>query len=150
MCLTVVLQCLLWLVMQFRPGVGVHVVDLNHELRGEESEGDANFVRQLAEKLAVPMTMARRSEIEPGLAKRPANQSALYRAIRLAFFRKVVAEHQLHGVLLAHHADDQAETVLHRLLRGSGAAGLGGMARGARQGLLSVFRPLLGNGREEL
>jgi tRNA(Ile)-lysidine synthase TilS/MesJ len=64
---------LLRLVKQFRPDVGVHVVHLNHELRGEESEGDAVFVEELAMKLGVPATIARRSEIEPMLAKRPAN-----------------------------------------------------------------------------
>ncbi|HEV8291855.1 MAG TPA: tRNA lysidine(34) synthetase TilS, partial [Tepidisphaeraceae bacterium] len=141
---------LLRLVMKWRPDVGVHVVHLNHELRGEESEEDAVFVRELAERHRLPVTIARRSEIEPMLAKRPANKSALYRVVRFLLFKKVVREHGLHGVMLAHHADDQAETVLHRLLRGSGAAGLGGMARESRQGMLSVLRPLLGHGREEI
>jgi len=141
---------LLRLVMQLRPDVGVHVVHLNHELRGEESEGDARFVEELARKHALPVTMARLSEIEPKLAKRPANKSAMYRAARFLLFKKVAAENGLHGVLLAHHADDQAETVLHRLLRGSGAAGLVGMAGESRQGMLTVFRPLLGHGREEI
>src|SRR5213075_1980483 len=114
------------LVMKFRPDVGVHVVHLNHQLRGEESEGDAIFVEQLAKRLSVPVTVARRSEIEPMLAKRPANKSALYRAVRFELFKKVVKENGLHGVLLAHQKDDQAETIFHRLLRRSGAAGLGG------------------------
>jgi tRNA(Ile)-lysidine synthetase-like protein len=141
---------LLRLVLQYRPDLGMHVVHLNHELRGEESEGDAKFVEELARHFKLPVTIARRSEIEPTLAKRPANKSALFRAIRFALFRKIVAEHGLHGVLLAHHADDQAETVLHRLLRGSGAAGLVGMARESRQGELRILRPLLGHGREAI
>jgi len=141
---------LLRLVMQFRPEVGVHVVHLNHELRGEESEGDAAFVKELTRKLGLPATIARRSEIEPMLAKRPANKSALYRAVRFELFKKVVKENGLHGVLLAHQADDQAETVLHRLLRGSGPGGLVGMGRESRQGMLAVFRPLLGHEGKEL
>jgi len=141
---------LLRLVRELRPDVGVHVVHLNHELRGQESDGDECFVRQLAQKLGMPATIARLSEIEPMLQRRPVNQSALYRAARFEMFRKVVKENGLHGVLLAHQADDQAETVLHRLLRGSGAAGLVGMASQSRQGMLAVFRPLLGHGREGL
>jgi tRNA(Ile)-lysidine synthase len=62
----------------------------------------------------------------------------------------VVKEHHLQGVLLAHHADDQAETVLQRLLRGSGAAGLAGMARATTLADLRVFRPLLGVRRQAL
>src|SRR5438045_1081297 len=84
------------------------------------------------------------------LAKRPANKSALYRAVRFELFKKVVKENGLHGVLLAHQKDDQAETIFHRLLRRSGAAGLGGMAKESRQGLLGVFRPLLGHAGEDL
>jgi tRNA(Ile)-lysidine synthetase-like protein len=141
---------LLRLVMEFRPDVGVHVVHLNHDLRGEESERDAEFVGQLAEKHRLPVTIARRSEIESMLVNRPANKSALYRAVRFLLFKNVVSEHGLHGVMLAHQADDQAETVLHRLLRGSSPAGLVGMAVQSRQGVLSVWRPLLGNGGKEI
>src|SRR2546421_11049778 len=135
---------------QFRPDVGVHVVHLNHEWRGGESEGDAVFVQELAKKLGVPVTVARRSEIEPMLARRPANKSALYRAVRFELFKKVVKENGLHGVLLAHQADDQAETVLHRLLRGSGPAGVGGMAVESGQGKAPIFRALLGDKRQRL
>src|SRR5438046_1093221 len=89
---------LLRLLMEHRPDVGVHVVHLNHELRGEESEEDARFVRELAERHGVAVTIARRSEIEPMLGKRPANKSALYRALRFALFRKAAKENGLHGV----------------------------------------------------
>src|ERR1051325_9473640 len=134
---------LLRLVMEHRADLGVHVLHLNHELRGEESEGDERFVRELAERHRLPVTIARRSAMEPMLGKRPVNKSALYRAVRFLLFKKVVAEHGLHGVMLAHQADDQAETILHRLLRGSGAAGLMGIAMQSRQGLLNIWRPLL-------
>ncbi|MDB5291311.1 MAG: tilS [Phycisphaerales bacterium] len=78
------------------------------------------------------------------MGEMPANPSARYRTARAALFRKVVAEHGLAGVILAHHADDQAETILHRLLRASGPMGLAGMEPRTDLGGLIVLRPLLG------
>src|SRR4051812_46976299 len=95
-------------VMQFRPDLGLHVVHLNHEMRGEESEGDARFVEALAGRFKLPISVERRSEIEPALKNRPANLSALFRAMRIELFKRACKEHGLHGVLLAHHRDDQA------------------------------------------
>jgi tRNA(Ile)-lysidine synthetase-like protein len=140
---------LLLLLRQYRPDLPVHVVHLNHETRGDESDADAAFVAALAGQLSVPVTVARRRDVEPQLADRPSNPSALYRALRLALFADVCHRHGLAGVLLAHHALDQAETVLHRLLRGSGPTGLAGMAEANRlpvppDGSLVVHRPLLG------
>jgi hypothetical protein len=74
----------------------------------------------------------------------PANRAARFRAVRLAFFRRVCEERGLAGVILGHHTDDQAETIFQRLLRGSGAAGLMGMRADSVVGGLRVLRPLLG------
>jgi tRNA(Ile)-lysidine synthase len=65
-------------------------------------------------------------------------------------FRRVAAAHALQGVVLAHHADDQAETVLVRLIERSGPMGLGGMAERAVVGGLVVLRPLLRVPRDAL
>jgi tRNA(Ile)-lysidine synthase len=126
------------------------VVHLDHQTRGDASTGDAAFVTDLADSLGLPSVIARRSEIEPVLADKPSNASALYRACRLALFRRVVAERRLDGVILAHHADDQAETVLQRLLRGSPPAGLAGMARRSVLAGVTVLRPMLGVRRAAL
>jgi tRNA(Ile)-lysidine synthase len=134
---------LLHLLARHRPDLSVHVIHLDHQTRGEASTGDAQFVQQLCAAMNVPSTIARRDQIEPMLRNPPANPSALYRQLRLALFRNVADEHKLQGVILAHHADDQAETVLHRLLRGSGYAGLAGMSASTTVNYLLILRPLL-------
>ncbi len=121
----------------------LHVVHLDHQLRGEASDGDARFVADLAEQLGLSCTIARRNDIEPMHDDWPNNPSARYRAMRLALFRRVIAEHGLDGICLAHHADDQAETLAQRLLRGSGPGGLIGMAPDATVGGVRIVRPLL-------
>ncbi|MBC7782230.1 MAG: tRNA lysidine(34) synthetase TilS [Burkholderiales bacterium] len=115
---------------------------LNHQLRGDQSDADEQFVRELAATLRLPLVVSRRDEITHD-DLRPANPSARYRAWRHTFFKTVIASHQLDGVLLAHHADDQAETILLRLARGGGLASLRGMAMSTVVKGLRIVRPLL-------
>jgi tRNA(Ile)-lysidine synthetase-like protein len=140
----------LLLLLAQRADLKLHVVHLDHQTRGDESTGDAAFVRELARQLKLPATIACRSEIEAGMGELPANPSSRYRAARLALFRQVVEAHHLAGVILAHHADDQTETVLHRLLRGSGPAGLAAMDSSTDLGELRIVRPLLTTTRQTL
>lgn len=143
---SVALLCLL----RGRDNLLLHVVHLDHQTRGGASAADADFVEELATRFDLPCTVRRRDQIEPRLSGLPANRSARYRAIRFELFREDVAKHSLQGVLLAHHADDQAETVLHRLIRGSGPSGVVGMSPRTRIGGLTVVRPLLETSREDL
>jgi tRNA(Ile)-lysidine synthase len=76
--------------------------------------------------------------------------SSRWRLARLALYRRVVQSRGLRGVILAHHADDQAETIFHRLVRGSSPAGLRGMVPQTTLSGLTVLRPLLGVPREAL
>jgi tRNA(Ile)-lysidine synthetase-like protein len=138
------------LLLQERNDLRLHVVHLDHETRGDASAADACFVAQLAAHFDLPCSLARRSEIEPRLSSLPSNISARYRAVRLELFRQVVERHALSGVLLAHHADDQAETILQRLLRGSGSIGLSGMRERQTIGNLLLLRPLLRVRRAQL
>lgn len=154
-----------------RPDVTCHVIHLDHETRHGASTSDADFVRSLVEFHKVAGTFETRSDLEAqrtaagtliarGLASDPAtadypgtphpNVSAHFRGLRLALFESVVQRHRLNGVLAAHHADDQAETVLLRLLRGSGYGGIAGIAPQRRVGQVTLLRPLLGVSQADL
>lgn len=140
----------LLLLLLARPGLSLHVIHLDHQTRGEQSAADARFVGELAQHNKLPLTLSRRDQVEPTLANLPRNPSARYRALRLELFRRAAGDHDLRGVILAHHADDQAETILHRLVRGSSAAGLCGMSAQTRMDGLLVLRPLLSIWRRQL
>lgn len=133
-----------------RADLSLHVIHLDHQTRGEQSTADAEFVRHLAERNALSLTLARRDQLETCFAGLPRNPSARYRALRMELFRRTADKHGLQGVILAHHADDQAETILYRLVRCSSAAGLCGMLPQTRIGGLLVLRPLLSIGRDQL
>ena len=104
-----------------------------------ESAAVATRVARLAERLGLPVTIGR-------LALGADATETEARTARYAWLRSECARLGALGILTGHHADDQAETVLMRVLRGSGPAGLAGMSRRARD----VVRPLLPFRREEL
>ena len=136
--------------LRARQDVLLTVAHLDHETRAGASTADAAFVRELSDAWRLPCVVGTLSSIEPQLPRRPNNLSERWRLARLWFFAQVVRARGLAGVILAHHADDQAETVLHRLLRGSGAAGLGGMKPSTTLSGVPVLRPLLNVRRDDL
>jgi tRNA(Ile)-lysidine synthase len=140
----------LLLLLADRPDLFLHVVHLDHQTRGLASAADAVFVTELAAKLGLPCTVVQRDQIESGMAPPPSNPSTRYRKLRLELFRRAVKEHDLAGVIVAHHADDQAETILLRLLGGCGPAGLCGMSPRRRVDGLTILRPLLEVRRRKL
>jgi tRNA(Ile)-lysidine synthase len=121
------------------------VAHVNFQLRGSESSGDEYFVREWAHsrhlifhvKRANTMVFAKDAGISTQMAARE---------IRYTWFEKVCKERKLDGILLAHHKDDQIETVFLNLLRGTGIEGLYGMAD--RRG--NLIRPLLPFSRKNL
>jgi len=120
--------CLLHVLTQLRDdlGVALHVAHLDHMIRGAESADEAVFVAELAHEWALPYTIEA-SDI-PSLARtRRANLHAAARAARYSFLARVARATGAHAVAVAHHAGDQAETVLLHLLRGAGPEGLSGM-----------------------
>ena len=132
-------------------GLELAVGHVNHGLRGAESEADADFVRQQAEALGLPVAVARvdPQALRQGRASR--ERPTLQEAARDARYRALTALARDLGtghIATAHTADDQAETVLLRLLRGTGPDGLGGIPERSRDG--QVVRPLLRATRAEI
>lgn len=126
-----------------RDGFELKAVHVHHGLRGAEADGDAAFCEALCRELEVPLTVVRLS-LPPDCGEGEA-RDARYRA-----FREVCRAEGCDALALAHHADDQAETLLLRLLRGSGLDGLAGMRPARPMGGITVLRPLLGFTRREL
>lgn len=128
------------------PGPGRLVVGhFNHQLRGQESEADQQFVVELCQKLQVECLVGVPPE---GSGNDP--REATTRALRYAFLEATAARLGARYVVTAHTADDQVETILHRIVRGTGVAGLAGMERTRPLGPATLIRPLLGFRRAEL
>ncbi len=128
------------------------VCHLDHGLRAE-SVVEAKFVRALAKRWKLPFVV-KRENVAARAKRRKQSIETAAREARYAFFARTAAEQHCPRLLLAHHADDQVETFLFNLLRGSGSAGLGGMAAHSERAIegveLEIFRPLLGVWRSEI
>ena len=105
-------------------GLRLGVVHFNHHLRGAESDADERFVRDEAQKAGLEFFGGESNVARAARVKRK-NLEATARELRYRFFSSLVNRGRLDKVATAHTASDQAETVLLRLLRGSGARGLG-------------------------
>ncbi len=134
-------------------GLRLLVAHLNHQLRGEDSDADECFVRRLAERLELEFVV-RRENVGARAQLHRINVEEAGREARLEFFASLVSAGKGDAVAVAHTLDDQAETVLARLVRGAGTRGLAGIypvvepLPGAKEGRL--IRPLLGLRRAEL
>ncbi len=122
------------------------VAHVNHGLRPAEAEKEAELVRQTSEGMSLPFEYGQFHVKEFQKAEGLSPQDAA-RRIRFRFFSDLLQKHRANKIALGHHADDQVETVLLRLLRGCGLQGLKGMTP-LRQG--KVIRPLFERWREEI
>jgi len=120
--------CLLHILRTLIPqyGVTLHVAHLNHQLRGTDADDDATFVAQLAADWGLPATIAARDVTAYAERERLAIEEAA-RQMRYGFLAEVARRIGSNIIAVAHHADDQAESVLMHIIRGSGIAGLRGM-----------------------
>jgi tRNA(Ile)-lysidine synthase len=121
----------------------LHIAHVDHGIRGPASRADAAFVRTLAQSLALPCT------IKHLRLKKNASE-ATARTARLAALRAIATSQKCDAFVMAHHADDQAETLLLRLMRGTGIDGLAAMKPASTLDGLTLFRPLLTLRRAQL
>lgn len=116
--------------------ISLSAVHFNHGLRGEESDRDESFVREFCDRYNIPLTVGR-GKVVPGKK----GLEAAAREARYAFFKTLTGK-----IATAHTADDNAETVLMHLIRGTGLRGLGGIM--PKNG--GLIRPMLSVTREDV
>ena len=142
---SVCLLHVLW-ALQGELGIRVLAAHVNHGIRGEEADRDQEFVRSLCARWDVPLfeenIQVRELAKEEGISLETAGRLARYR-----FFSRIAGEQGITKTATAHNRNDQAETVLMRILRGTGIDGLAGIQYCRRDG---VIRPLLDVEREEI
>jgi tRNA(Ile)-lysidine synthase len=126
-------------------GITLLVAHLNHSLRGAESEVDAAFVEKLAKESGLQFVQ-RVEDVGSEAEREGWNLEDAGRRLRRRFFDGLVAEGRADRIAVAHTADDQAETVLAQVMRGTGLAGLAGIYPVAEP----VVRPLLEVRRQDL
>jgi len=119
-------------------GFSVYAVHVNHMLRGMEADEDENFVRDLCNRYGIPLKVFR-EDVAGFAEKNGCSVEEAGRIIRYECFQKVLEEQGGSYIAVAHHMDDQAETVFINLLRGTGLDGLCGMPEIKGR----IIRPLL-------
>ncbi|MBI4181336.1 MAG: tRNA lysidine(34) synthetase TilS, partial [Chloroflexi bacterium] len=130
----------------------LHVAHLNHQLRGAESEADAQYVAQLAGQLGIPATIEQR-DVKAYQAYQRISLEEASREVRYTFLEAVAKSIGADRVAVGHTTDDHIETILMHLIRGTGTRGLRGLQPTNRWqpsgGSLTIIRPLLRVSRAE-
>jgi len=143
---------LLVLMIAYRDRADAHLhleaAHLNHCLRGPDSDGDEAFSRRLCERFGIACRVARRDVAK----EEGGGLEASARRVRYRFLRAAARRIGARWVATGHHADDNVETILHHVLRGTGVRGLAGIPRRRLlgQGGPFLIRPLLDHSRAEL
>jgi len=121
--------CLLHILAKWRKELGIklHIAHLNHQLRGVESEADAEYVSNLAGSLDIPITIDRQ-DVAAYRTERNCSIEEAARELRYAFLARVTREVGANRIVTGHTRDDQVETILMHILRGTGITGLCGLA----------------------
>jgi len=141
---SVALTCAI-LELRERLGLRIAAAHLNHRIRGVESDRDEAFVRAMCARLGVELIVERAEGLDASISS--ANFEERAREVRRDFLGRVADRVGADYVALGHHRDDQAETVLMRLMRGAGAAGMAAMAE---HGPGRLIRPMLSISRAEI
>ena len=130
-------------------GLVLTVLHVHHGIRGAEADADAVFVQQLAEGLGLRFLRHDVDTISRSKAQRETVEESA-RKLRYAWFEDLLARRELDAVATAHTLDDQAETVLQKLLRGAWTEGLAGIFPVVELPGGLVLRPFLGTRRSEI
>jgi tRNA(Ile)-lysidine synthase len=147
---------LLRLLVELRKEIGVvlSVVHFNHKLRGAESDEDERFVAALARQHKLEIR-SEGGEVGAYATEKHRSLETAAREMRYQYFRRLLREGTLNRIATGHTLDDQAETVLLKIVRGAGSRGLAGVyprlsGSGSQFSEPSIVRPLLGTRRREL
>jgi len=127
--------------------IQIALVHVNHQLRGEESKEDEQFVRETSAAYGICF-FCERVDVVPYADKHGLSKQIAARQLRYACFERVRQQAGAHVVATAHHADDNAETVLLNILRGTGIHGLAGIP--IKREIGCIIRPLLFATRKEI
>lgn len=133
-----------------RKGFTLYALHLNHCIRGDEADRDENFCKELCEKLSIRL-ITRREDV-PALAReRGQSLEEAAREARYSFFEDVMRKEGIAVIATAHNADDNAETVLLRIIRGASLDGICGIRseRELSDGF-TVIRPILGASKRDI
>ena len=139
--------CLLLLLHEMAAELGIQVFafHMNHGIRGEEADRDEQFVAELCKQLGIPLTIVH-EKVEEYAAEHGLSGEEAGRILRYQHLKETAEKYKCAKIAVAHHEDDDAETVLLNLFRGSGLAGLSGI-RPVRE---NIIRPLLCVSRKEI
>lgn len=139
--------CLLRYLLSLREsrGLKISAVHVNHLLRDGEAERDQEFTRALCEKWSVPLRVFQKNIREESLRRRCSLEEA-GRMIRYECFSEVAKDWNCNKIAVAHHRNDLSETMIFRMIRGTGVNGLAGIypVNG------NIIRPLLGTDKSEI
>lgn len=126
------------------PGSSIRLVcaHVNHGFRGAESDAEAEFVREIAGRLGIPFELGN-YDVPAFIEETGMSLQTAAREKRYEFLHSIADQYRASAIALAHHGDDQAETVMLRLLRGTGMTGLAGMRIKRREKNVELIRPLL-------
>jgi tRNA(Ile)-lysidine synthase len=140
---------LLRVLMELKPELGIvlSVAHFHHGIRGPEADADQEFVRALADSLGLELHLGAGESPSHARAQRISLETAA-RELRHDWFAKLIAEKKADKIATAHTLDDQAETILMRLVRGTGVRGLAGIFPVQQE--KHLVRPLLGVTRREV
>lgn len=139
--------CLLHALVEL--GYRVEAAHMDHGTRNGESAADAVFVREMTAALGVPCHMEARN-VEQEATEVGASFEDYARGVRYAFLARTARARGCAVIATGHHADDQAETVLMRMLRGAGPGALAGIPPAREEEGVRIVRPLLDCTREEV